>query len=140
MNGVRKISVAVAVASIALAGAGLPATAEEAGVDHQHHQPGIPDMDVDGRRLNPDHAQHEVDDETLTRLREKIALYRALTDVEARMNMALMGPNYEWYVSDRSMTGDVGVLILSHGVGENSDRMFTDALAPVIDLSLTYHS
>ncbi len=135
MNGVIKRSVALVAAAIPLAGAGLLAAAEETGADHQHHQPqvGIPDMDADGRRLDPDHAQHEVDDEMLARLREKIALYRALTDVEARMNMALMGPNYEWYVSDRSMTGDVGVLILSHGVGENSDRMYTEALAPVAE-------
>ena len=133
MNGVRKILVALVIASIPLAGAELTVAAEKARVDHHHshQQTGIPVMDVDGRRLNPDHAQHEVDDEMLARLREKIALYRALTDVEVRMNMALMGPNYEWYVSDQSLTGNVGVLILSHGVGENSDRMFTNALAPV---------
>lgn len=135
MNRIIKMLVAIAVASIALANAGLPSITGETVADHQHHQrqAGIPDMDVDGRRLNSDHAQHEVDDGTLKRLREKIALYRALTDVEARMNIALMGPNYEWYVSDRSITGDIGVLILSHGVGENSDRMFTDALAPVAE-------
>ncbi len=41
--------------------------------------------------------------EQLAALREKIALYRALTDAEAEMNMALMGPNYEWYVSDTEL-------------------------------------
>ncbi len=135
MNSVIKRSVALAAAAITLAGAGLLAAAEETEADHQHHQhqAAIPEMDADGRRLDPENAQHDVDDEMLARLREKIALYRALTDVEARMNMALMGPNYEWYVSDTSMTGDVGVLILSHGVGENSDRMFTEALAPVAE-------
>ena len=90
-------------------------------------------MDENGRRLDPEHEQHDLDDETLARLREKIALYRALSDVEARMNMALMGPNYEWYVSDRSLHGDVGVLVLAHGVGENSDRMFRDALEPITE-------
>jgi hypothetical protein len=126
---------ALTIATFAMIFAGALTRAADSGDAHQHHQPqtGIPEMDADGRRLDSENAQHDVDDEMLARLREKIALYRALTDVEARMNMALMGPNYEWYVSDTSMTGDVGVLILSHGVGENSDRMFTEALAPVAE-------
>jgi sirohydrochlorin cobaltochelatase len=96
--------------------------------DHQHQHGGaVPEMDADGRRLSPD-AKHEMTDEQLAALREKIALYRALTDTEARLNMALMGPNYEWYVSDVDQRGDVGVLVLAHGVGQNSDRMFVEAL------------
>jgi hypothetical protein len=49
------------------------------------------------------------------------------------MNMSGMGPDYEWYVSGLSLDGDVGVLLLSHGVGENSDRMFRDAVRPLSD-------
>jgi sirohydrochlorin cobaltochelatase len=100
---------------------------------HQHHHGGaIPDMDADGRRLDPD-SKHELSDEQLAALREKVALYRALTDTEARLNMALMGPNYEWYVSNIEKRGDVGVIVLAHGVGKNSDRMFVESLEPIAE-------
>lgn len=102
---------------------------------HQHHGHGgdIPAMDKDGRRLDPDAPRHEVSDEQLAGLRKKVALYRALTDREARMNMAMMGPNYEWYISDLDLQGDVGVLVLSHGVGENSDRLLVESLRPMAE-------
>ncbi len=93
-----------------------PAGAQDA---HQHGHAAIPAMDADGRRLDPDAAPHAMTDEQLAALREQIALYRALTDTEARLNMALMGPNYEWYVSDTNQQGDTGVLVLAHGVGKN---------------------
>lgn len=100
---------------------------------HQHHHGGaVPEMDADGKRLNPD-SKHEMTPEQLAALREKVALYRALTDTEAQLNMALMGPNYEWYVSDTQMRGDVGVLVLAHGVGQNSDGMFVGALEPMAE-------
>jgi protoheme ferro-lyase len=72
-----------------------------------------------------------MDAETMAALRKKVALYRGMTDREVNMNMSAMGPNYEWYASDQAMVGDIGVLILSHGVGENSDRMFKEAAEPV---------
>jgi len=101
---------------------------------HQHHGHGAASpMDADGRRLDPNAAQHDMSDEQLAALREKIALYRALTDTEARLNMALMGPNYAWYVSDQELQGNTGVLILSHGVGENSDRQLVEKLGSLAD-------
>lgn len=105
-----------------------PAGAQDA---HHHGHADLPAMDADGRRLDPDAAPHEMTDEQLAGLREQIALYRALTDTEARLNMALMGPNYEWYVSDINQRGDTGVLVLAHGVGKNSDRLFVEQLAPM---------
>ncbi len=103
--------------------------------NHQHHDHGaeIPAMGADGRRLDPDAPRHEMTDEQLAGLREKVALYRALTDREARMNMAMMGPNYEWYVSDPELNDEIGVLVLSHGVGENSDGLFIEALKPMAE-------
>ena len=101
---------------------------------HEHHHGGaVPPMDADGRRLDPANAGHEMSDEQLAAMREKVALYRALTDTEARLNMALMGPDYEWYVSDPQLKGDTGVLVLGHGVGENSDRLFVTALGPMAE-------
>ena len=102
--------------------------------EHAHHGHGsVPDMDADGKRLASYQVKHDMDEETMAALRDKIALYRGMTDRELNMNMSTMGPNYEWYVSDTQLNGDVGVLILSHGVGENSDRMLRDALRPLAE-------
>jgi len=99
--------------------------------EHQHDHDAVPEMDSDGKRLDSYQVKHDMDEETLAALREKIALYRGLSDRELNMNMSGMGPNYEWYASDLEMRGDIGVLILSHGVGENSDRMLIEALEPI---------
>lgn len=117
-----------AIAFVSLVGAVTVVSAQ----DHSHHgHSAVPDMDDDGKRLESYQVKHDMDAETLEALREKIALYRGMTDRELNMNMSAMGPNYEWYVSDLSLEGDTGVLILSHGVGENSDRMLRDALRPI---------
>ena len=100
--------------------------------EHDHHgSGGVPDMDEDGKRLESYQVKHDMDAETLAALRDQIALYRGMTDRELNMNMSAMGPNYEWYVSDLDVDGDIGVLILSHGVGKNSDRMLHDTLQPI---------
>jgi hypothetical protein len=49
------------------------------------------------------------------------------------MNMNGMGPDYEWYVSNPGLRGETGVLILAHGVGENSDRVLKDAFRPMAE-------
>jgi len=119
----------VFVALVGLLGAGGLAFAQDH--QHQHDHSAVPDMDADGKRLESYQVNHDMDEETLAALRAKIALYRGMTDRELNMNMSAMGPNYEWYVSDRDLQGDIGVLILSHGVGQNSDRMLRDTLQPI---------
>jgi hypothetical protein len=123
-----RISTAWSLVIILLLALPMMALAQE----HQHdHGAAIPDMDAEGKRLESYQVKHQMDDETLAALRAKIALYRGMTDREVNMNMSGMGPNYEWYVSDPALNGDIGVLILSHGVGENSDRMMKEAMAPI---------
>ena len=118
------------VSLLVLAMLGTGAGAQE----HQHHHGGeVPEMGADGKRLKSYQVKHDLDADTMAALRAKIALYRGMTDMELMMNMSAMGPNYEWYASNQDMRGDVGVIILSHGVGENSDRMLKDALQPVSD-------
>lgn len=90
------------------------------------------DFDEDGRRVGLMDHDH-LDMVTIEALQDKIDVYKAFTPNEIRINMAMMGPNYEWYVSDRSLQGDVGVLILCHGVGEKGDRHFVEAVKPVGD-------
>ena len=101
--------------------------------EHAHHDHGgeVPEMDADGKRLASYQVKHDMDAEMIQALKDKVALYRGMTDREINMNMSGMGPNYEWYISETSLEGDVGVLILSHGVGENSDRMLRDELLPI---------
>lgn len=118
----------MAAAITLLASSGLSLAQEH---QHSHDHSAVPEMDADGKRLESYQVKHDMDAETLAALRAKIALYRGMTDRELNMNMSAMGPNYEWYVSDTALRGKIGVLILSHGVGENSDRMLRDALRPI---------
>lgn len=98
---------------------------------HHHHHGGVPPMDADGKRLESYNQPHEMTAEMRAGLRAKVALYRGMTDRELDMNMNAMGPDYAWYVSDRKLRGNTGVLILSHGVGENSDRLLKQAFEPL---------
>lgn len=113
--------------AFALAPPALPAADEHA----HHHSSGVPDMDAEGKRLESYNQKHEMTPEMREALRKKIALYRGLTDRELDMNMNAMGPDYEWYVSDRKVKGATGILVLTHGVGENSDRLVRDAYVPM---------
>jgi hypothetical protein len=100
--------------------------------DHSAHLHGaVPAMDAEGKRLTSYNQRHEMSDADMAALRERVALYRALTDRELEMNMNAMGPDYAWYVSDRKLRGDIGILVLSHGVGENSDRLMKESLEPM---------
>ena len=86
----RRVTFGESLARIGLlvAAAALPRAfaADDAGMDHSKHQGmdhsghsmGVPDMDANGRRLDPNAAQHDMTPEQLAELREKIALYRAL--------------------------------------------------------------
>ena len=124
----RPVFVVTGVLAIMLAGSPVCMAQEH---EHHHDHNAVPEMGPDGKRLDSYQVKHEMDEETLAALRAKIALYRGMTDRELNMNMSAMGPNYEWYASDLDMRGDIGVLILSHGVGENSDRMIVGALETI---------
>ena len=140
----------LASAILAIAVLGTPVSAQEAetkAVDHSqmdhskmdHSAAGMAkgvmvmemsEFDEDGRRVGLMDHDH-LDMVTIEALQDKIDVYKAFTPNEIRISMAMMGPNYEWYVSDRSLEGDVGVLILCHGVGEKGDRHFVEAVKPV---------
>lgn len=119
-------------AAIMMLGAAPLPAAEDHSQHQGHAQHGaVPDMDADGKRLQSYNMRHEMSAADMAGLRAKVALYRGMTDRELEMSMNAMGPDYEWYVSDRKLRGDTGVLILSHGVGENSDRAMRDAFKPL---------
>lgn len=121
-----------AVGALLFAAAAGAADEEHAGHGQAGHGHGaVPPMNEEGRRLESYDQRHDMTPEVRAGLREKVALYRGFSDRELDMNMNAMGPDYAWYVSDRGLRGDTGVLILSHGVGENSDRRMKEALEPV---------
>lgn len=125
-------ALALAAAATAVLIAGTALAAEE---DHSHHQghqhDAVPDMDAEGKRLESYNVRHEMTAEDMAGLRKRIALYRGMTDRELEMNMNAMGPDYAWYVSDTKLRGNTGVLLLSHGVGEQSDRALKQAFEPI---------
>lgn len=117
--------------ALLLLSAGTWAAAQDGGSHGHHGHTAVPEMDAEGRRLESYNQRHEMSAEQLAGLRGKIALYRGMTDREVEMNMNAMGPDYAWYISGPEVRGEVGVLFLAHGVGENSDRMLKQALEPI---------
>lgn len=98
---------------------------------YQGHDMPMPPPDELGRRRMDMDMRDMLSEEVVAGLKEKIALYRLLTDNELRINVAQMGENYTWYASDTDLKGEVGVLVLSHGVSEAGDRMMTDSMRTV---------
>jgi hypothetical protein len=127
-TGLRDASFPLLLA-LALAAPGAFAADEHA--QHNHGAGAATKMDAEGKRLESYNQRHEMTPEMREELRRKVALYRGLTDRELDMNMNAMGPDYEWYVSDSKVRGSTGILVLSHGVGENSDRLMRDAFVPM---------
>ncbi len=126
---VRSLSAGMAVAALCITGA--VALAAEDHSQHQAHQHNaVAPMDAEGKRLESYNVRHQMSAQDMAGLRAKVALYRGMTDRELEMNMNAMGPDYPWYVSDRNLKGSTGVLILAHGVGENSDRALKKSLEP----------
>lgn len=123
----RRLAFLVLPLLLAVATNELPAADEHA----HHHAGAVPPMGPDGKRLESYNQRHDMTPDAREGLRKKVSLYRGLSDRELDMNMNGMGPDYEWYVSDPGLKGDTGVLILAHGVGENSDRILKEAFAPM---------
>ena len=98
---------------------------------YQGHDMPMPPPDELGRRRMGMDMRDMLSDDVVAGLKEKIVLYGLLTDNELRINVAQMGENYSWYVSDANLSGDIGVLVLSHGVSEAGDRIMTDSMRAI---------
>ena len=127
------------VLTLGAAGLGLGLALAQAQEDHdahrahgyQGHDMPMPPPDELGRRRMGMDMRDMLSDDVVAGLKEKIALYGLLTDNELRINVAQMGENYTWYVSDADVRGDIGVLVLSHGVSEAGDRIMTDSMRAI---------
>ncbi len=74
-----------------------------------------------------DHAHHQMTDEQFAELRQKISLYRELTDEQIIDNMSRMGKSVHVYLSDTETSGKVGVLALGHGYEPSGNAVFENA-------------
>lgn len=92
------------------------ASGTAAGQDHAAHQ---------------GHANHhDMSAEDLATLRAKIPLYQGLTDEQINASMGRMR-DVDAYLSPAAVRGDVGVLALGHGYGDQGDPQFKAGFAPI---------
>ncbi len=122
-----------------------PAMAE----DHSMHDMAEHSSDRDelGRRLFG--MKHKMSPEISEELRRKVPLFEKYTDAEIGMSMFMMGPNYEWYLSDADVQGSQAVLLLLHGFRdgdplfkkevEGFSSLFPTAMAPGMSMMMSDH-
>ncbi len=81
-----------------------------------------------------DHSQHNMnmDPAMMDELRAKVAGYKDATDEQIMGQMMMMGENRDLYISDQSIKGDVGVLVLSHGA-PRADSFGDNILAAAVE-------
>ena len=65
--------------------------------------------------------QHELNPEQLAELSD-VRVFAGADEAHISRIMRLMGSNYSWYASDASLRSKTGVLILSHGLGNQGDK------------------
>lgn len=131
MNSLR-----IALGFLVFTGAANAQEVDHSKMDHSkmnHGAMGGQQMDAEGRRLSAmaHSTGHKMGGPIYDEMRRNIPTYRALTDNQMDLAMGMMGDDMEWYVSDKSMKGDIGVLLLAHGTGGGGDRVLRDAVVPV---------
>ncbi len=87
-------------------------------------------MSADGDMSNMSHGG-DMTKEQIDFVKSIVPSLSDRTDQEIMEIMSMMPPNYEWYVSDENLRGDVGVLVMTHGFGEEGDKIFADSLKTV---------
>lgn len=108
--------------SLALSGFAVAQEMDHSQMDHSQ----MDHSQMDHSQM--DHSGHEMSQEDYRILREKVLQYRTMSDEQIMGSMMMMPPTYERYVSDASVTGDLGVIVLAHGAGEPGDTFFANAL------------
>ena len=95
------------------------------GMDHSTHEAKAEEMDHSSHDMaNMDHGDHEMTPEMMQQLRDRIPLYQQFNDQQIMLNMRMMPPNGNMYVSDASVKGSIGILGISHGFsGDGNDQL-----------------
>ncbi|MDJ0928903.1 MAG: hypothetical protein QNJ73_14790 [Gammaproteobacteria bacterium] len=124
-------------------------TMDHGAMDHsQHDMAGhSTEPDEKGRRLYG--MKHNITPAVANELREKIPLFETYSDAELALSMEMMGSNYAWYLSEDSLRGDQGVLLLLHGFKnadenfkqqiESMSSIFPMAMAPGMSMMMSDH-
>lgn len=76
------------------------------------------------------HAGHQMSSEMMAEIREKISVYQDMSDEQIMADMAMM-PNFDVYISEKSVVGDVGILVLTHGFRDPLNAEFEKGVTPV---------
>ena len=76
-----------------------------------------------------DHSgHHDITQEEYDLLRAKILVYRNYSNEQIMDNMMQMPPTHERYISDSELSGDLGIIVLTHGAFEPGDTYFANSL------------
>jgi sirohydrochlorin cobaltochelatase len=103
-------------------------TAEQsAAVDHSQHAMHLEHVepDIQGRQLYG--MKHDMSPEMLAELSTR-PVFSGYTDEQLVKVMGLMGSNYTWPVTDDTVGGKRGALILVHGFGDHGDAVLRQQL------------
>jgi len=125
--------------------------AKPAAMDHSGHNMGgmnhSSEPDELGRRLYG--MEHNMTPEIIEELKEKVPLFAQYSDAEIGLSMKMMGSNYAWYLSDKGVKGEQGVLLLLHGFRdgdplfkkevEGYSTIFPTAMAPGMAMMMSDH-
>jgi len=113
-----------AVASATTAADGMASMEEMQGVDHEA---------MDHSAMGHD----AMTPEQMTELRQKIPLYKVLSDAQIMENMGRMPPDFWSLISAKDMQGDVGVLALGHGYKLGGNEQFENYAGPIAEIKPT---
>jgi len=96
-----------------------PAAAKEAGV-----------KDFGDLTPGPGMGHMDMTDAEMKELREKVDVYKDLSDAEIHQSMHNM-PGDHAYVFETQIKGDTGVLVLAHGAGGKGDEILINGVRPM---------
>jgi 16S rRNA U1498 N3-methylase RsmE len=74
---------------------------------------------------------HDHSPEMTEKLKTAIPVFQTIPDRALHAIMNMMRADYAWYISPPGVRSKTGVLILNHGVSEESDVQFREQLAPL---------
>jgi Pyruvate/2-oxoacid:ferredoxin oxidoreductase gamma subunit len=75
--------------------------------------------------------RHEPNAQMIEGVRKIVPPLANSSDEQIASILKMMPPNYEWYLSESNTVGDVGVLVVTHGFGEQGDTIFAESLNSV---------
>ncbi len=101
------------------------------GMDHSSHGAKKAEGMDHSSHSSMDHGGHQMTPEMMQQLRDRIPLYQRLNDQQIMLNMRMMPPNGNMYVSDTAVNGEFGILAISHGFSGSGNEELRDEFIPL---------